>query len=282
MHDVTKIIDHIDRLKPIPKVANKIMSIAEDPLSSMADLAAVIQYDQAITANLLKVANSPYFGLRKKADSIQQAITYLGMDQILDLVFIQVSGGNLKGEQKGYDLDSGELWKYSVSSAVLAKTVAEFRKIKTSHLVFTAALLKDIGKVILSNYVGQYLHEIANLVSSRNISFREAEKVVIGIDHAELGRMVARKWHFSGRMEEMIGNHHLDDHWDEDDIEMCIVYLADTLCMMMGISVGSDGLAYRFHRKVIQKLDLTEKDLQIIMASFVEKMQDVDELVQAA
>jgi hypothetical protein len=81
-------------------------------------------------------------------------------------------------------------------------------------------------------------------------------------------------------MEEMIGNHHLDDRWDEDDVEMCVIYLADTLCMMMGIGVGSDGLAYRFHRKVIEKLDLTEKDLQIIMASFGEKMKEVEDLVR--
>jgi len=280
MHDIDKIIDHIDRLKPIPKLAHRIMSIADDPLSSMADLAAVIKYDQAITANILKVANSPYFGLRKKVDSIQQAITYLGMDQILDLVLIHVSGGNLKGGQKGYDLDGGELWRYSVSSAVLARKVAELKKIKTSHLVFTAALLKDIGKVVLNDYVGEYLDEIAGLVSTQNISFRQAEKAVIGIDHAELGRIVARKWHFSQRMEEMIGNHHLDDRWDENDLEMCVIYLADTLCMMMGIGVGSDGLAYRFHRKVIEKLDLTEKDLQIIMASFGEKMKEVEDLVR--
>jgi len=280
MRDITKIIEHVDRLKPIPKVAHKVLMIAEDPLSSMADLAAVIQYDQAITANILKVSNSPYFGLRKKVDSIQQAITYLGMDQILDLVLIHVSGDNLKGKQRGYDLGIGELWRYSVSSAVLARRVAEIKKIRTSHLVFTAALLKDIGKVVLGNYVGEYLEEIASLVVSQNISFRQAEKAVIGIDHAELGRIVARKWDFSERMEEMIGNHHLDDHWDEDDIEMGIIYLADTLCMMMGVGVGSDGLAYRFHRKVIEKLGLTEKDLQIIMASFVEKMQEVEDLVR--
>jgi putative nucleotidyltransferase with HDIG domain len=193
-----------------------------------------------------------------------------------------VSGGNLKGGQKGYDLDGGELWRYSVSSAVLARKVAELKKIKTSHLVFTAALLKDIGKVVLNDYVGEYLDEIAGLVSSQNISFRQAEKAVIGIDHAELGRIVARKWHFSQRMEEMIGNHHLDDHWDEDDVEMSVIYLADTLCMMMGIGVGSDGLAYRFHRKVVEKLELTEKDLQIIMASFGEKMKEVEDLVREA
>lgn len=282
MHDIAKIIGQIDRLKPIPQVAHRIMSIAEDPRSSMGDLAKVVQYDQAITANILKVANSPYLGLRRKVDSIQQAITYLGMDQILDLVLIHVSGDNLKGGQKGYDLANGELWRYSVSSAVLARNVAEMKKIRTSHLVFTAALLKDIGKVILSNYVGEYLDEISKLVSSHNISFREAEKAVIGIDHAELGRIVARKWHFSERMEEMIGNHHLDDQWDEDDVEMSIIYLADTLCMMMGIGVGSDGLAYRFHRKVIKRLDLTEKDLQVIMAAFVERMQEVDDLVREA
>ena len=78
MHDITKIIEHIDRLKHIPKVDHRIVSISEDPHSSMADLAQVIRYEQVITANILKVAISSYFGLRRKVDTIQQATPIWG------------------------------------------------------------------------------------------------------------------------------------------------------------------------------------------------------------
>ena len=87
MSDIKSIIKRIDGLKPIPQVASKVMSIAEDPESSMSDLSKVIIYDTAVTANLLKVVNSAYFGLSEKVDSVHQAIVLMGMDQVSNLVF---------------------------------------------------------------------------------------------------------------------------------------------------------------------------------------------------
>jgi HD-like signal output (HDOD) protein len=88
MLDITSIIKKIDSLKPIPQVAHKILSIVEDPESSLPDLSKVIKYDSAVTANLLKVANSAYFGRPGKFDSVHQAIVYLGMDHVVDLVLL--------------------------------------------------------------------------------------------------------------------------------------------------------------------------------------------------
>ncbi len=125
MSDIKSIIKGIDKLKPIPQVASKVMSIARDPESSMSDLSKVIVFDTAVTANLLKVANSAYFGLHDKVDSVHQAIVHLGMDQVVDLVVISASSENLKSAQEGYDLNAGDLWKYSVSSALIARELAE-------------------------------------------------------------------------------------------------------------------------------------------------------------
>ncbi|MBW2054451.1 MAG: HDOD domain-containing protein, partial [Deltaproteobacteria bacterium] len=88
MNNIESIIKKIDGLKPIPQVASKVMSIAEDPESSMSDLSEVIIYDTAVTANLLKMVNSAYFGLPEKFDSVHQAIVYLGMSQVVDLVLL--------------------------------------------------------------------------------------------------------------------------------------------------------------------------------------------------
>ena len=151
MLDITSIMKKIDSLKPIPQIAHKIMSIVEDPESSLPDLSKVIGYDSAVTANLLKVANSAYFGRPGKFDSVHQAIVYLGMDHVVDLVLLASGADNLKPEQTGYDLQKGDLWKYSVLSALIARELAENKGIGKTHLIFTAALLKDIGKVILEN-----------------------------------------------------------------------------------------------------------------------------------
>ena len=125
MSNIKSIIKKIDGLKPIPQVASKVMSIAEDSESSMNDLSNVIIYDTGVTANLLKIVNSSYFGLPEKFDSVHQAIVYLGMAQVVDLVLLSASGENLQTAQEGYDLEAGELWKYSVSSALIAREISE-------------------------------------------------------------------------------------------------------------------------------------------------------------
>ncbi|MGD9245938.1 MAG: HDOD domain-containing protein [Desulfobacterales bacterium] len=279
MSSINSIIKKIERLTPIPQVASKVMSIAEDPKSSMSDLSKIIVYDTAVTANLLKVVNSAYFGLPEKVDSVHQAIVYLGMSQVVDLVLLSASGKNLQTAQEGYDLKAGELWKYSVSSALIAREIAEKKGVKDTHLIFTAALLKDIGKVILNQYVKDSFEKINALVTKQNFTFREAEKEVIGIDHAELGGMVAENWKFSPKMVEIIRHHHRPQETSMSEFESAIVYMADTICMMMGIGVGSDGLAYRFHREVVESLELTETEFQKMVAGFVEKIGEIEAMI---
>ncbi len=279
MIDIASIIKEIDKLKPIPQVTQKVMAVANDAKSSAADLADIIQYDPALTANILKVCNSAFFGLAQRIDSIHQAVAYLGMDQVVGMAMLNLGSETLKQAQKGYDLREGELWKYSVLSAFMAREIASNKNQKDKHLIFTAALLKDIGKAVLSEYVGNYFDDIEKAIADRDITFRDAEKLIIGIDHAAVGAMVAEKWNFSGRMVDIIRNHHLGAGWPEDDIELATVYVADTLCMIMGIGVGSDGLAYRFHPRVVQKLHLNDTDLQMLMASFGEKLHELDDLL---
>lgn len=279
MTDIDSIVKGIDKLKPISQVAHKVMTIANDSMSSASELADIIQYDPALTGNLLRICNSAFFGLSHKIDSVHQAVAYLGMDQVLDMVLLNLGGGNLKSAQKGYDLREGELWKYSVLSAFIARDIAESKGIGDKHLVFTAALLKDIGKAVLSEQVGNYFDEIEKAVRDQDITFRDAEKLIIGIDHAELGALVAEKWNLSGRMVDTIRNHHLSAGWNEDDMELAAVYVADTLCMIMGIGVGSDGLAYRFHPKVMEKLRFSDTELQMMMATFGERLHEVEGLL---
>jgi putative nucleotidyltransferase with HDIG domain len=282
MRDIEKVLQGIQRLEPMPQVANKVMLLAQDAKSSMSKIADIITYDQVLTANLLKTCNSSYFGLPKKVDSVHQAIVYMGVNQVVDLVWMSGGADNLKKKQAGYDLEEGDLWRYSVSSALIARELAEKRKFENQHLIFTAALVKDIGKVVLSQHVADSFEKINVLVTKYDFSFREAEKAVIGIDHAELGAVAAEKWGFSPQMVEIIRNHHLPEESCTYDAETSLVYLADTLCMMIGIGVGSDGLAYRFRREVVERLGFSDRDFQEVMAGFGEKLRKVEDLIGSA
>ena len=279
MISLQTLIKEIENLKPIPAVANRLLNVVDHPDSSMEDIANVIQYDPAITASVLKTCNSAYFGLRNPAESIKDAVNMLGTDQVIDLVILKSGAQALSGRQKGYGLEKGDMWRYSVSSAVIAKQVASAYSLKNKKTIFTSALIKDIGKIILESHVSHSTEKIKNLVENKGLSFREAEKKILGIDHAELGALIAKMWKFSPRMIKIIRNHHLADEKMIKDKEVAAVYLSDCICMMMGQGVGSDGLAYRFKVQALKELALTADDVTKIIAEFGTNIQEVESLL---
>jgi len=279
MGKIERIIEEINELRPVSEIGNRVIEITSNPNSSLAELLDVIKYDQGMTANLLRICNSAYFGLKNKIVSIKQAVAYLGLNKVASLVVLGHSADNFKKAQVGYDLNEGELWRYSVSSALIAEDLAETKRLENISLIFTSALLKDIGKVILSAYVKDSFEDINKVVQDRGLTFVDAEKEVIGIDHAELGARVAEKWNFNPAMVDIIRNHHDPDKAPPDDISIPIVYLADSICMMIGIGVGSDGLAYRYHQDIVDRLNFSDTDLQKTIASFWGKIQAVEELI---
>ena len=279
MERIERIIEEISELRPVSEIGNRVADITSNPNSSLTELVDIIKYDHAITANLLRICNSAYFGLKKKIASIKQAVAYLGLNKVASLVVLGNSADNFKKAQRGYDLNEGELWKYSVSSALIAEDLAKKKRLNNISLIFTSALLKDIGKVILSTYVEDSFEDINKAVQNRGLTFIDAEREVIGIDHAELGARVAERWNFSPDMVNIIRNHHDPDKAPPDDLSIPIVYLADSICMMIGIGVGSDGLAYRYHQDIVDRLNFSDIDLQETIANFWGKIKAVEELI---
>jgi HD-like signal output (HDOD) protein len=111
MISVQGLIKEIDNLKPIPQIASRVMKMSEDPECSLRDIADVILHDPLITANLLRICNAAYFGLPRQIDSVQDAITLLGLQKIVDLVLLKCCTQALGREQRGYGLHEGELWR---------------------------------------------------------------------------------------------------------------------------------------------------------------------------
>ena len=282
MTTIHQLIDEIKDLTPIPAVANQLLAVVDTPDSSMEDIAQVIQYDPMITVNVLKKCNSAYFGLKHPVETIKDAVNMLGTDQVVELALVKSGAQVLSGSRKGYGLDNGDMWEYSVSSAVIAKQVASTLSLKNKSTIFTAALIKDIGKVILEKYVSREFEQIKMLVKDHGFSFREAEKKVLGIDHAELGALIAKTWKFSPKMIKLIFHHHLSDEKMMEDKEIAAVYLADCICMMVGNGLGADGLSYRFKEQLMNLHQITHADIAMLIAQFGVSMHEVETLLNMA
>jgi putative nucleotidyltransferase with HDIG domain len=280
MTDLKDIVEQIDLLDPVPPIATQIMALAQDPNSSLAEISDLILKDPALTANLLKICNSAFFGLSRQVESVRDAITLLGLDQIVELVLAGSLSTNFKKELVGYGLGERDLWRHAVSSAHVAGILAErFGASQNRHLIYTAALVKDIGKLILGRFVAFSYEQINILVHSQGHSFNDAEHEIIGMNHEELGALVAKKWHFSQKLIYIIRHHHLSDESARQDLETALVYLADIICMMMGLCAGADGLSYRFYSDVLNQLNLSEKDLQGIIAEAGKNRRQVEILL---
>ena len=280
MTNLNDIVEQIDLLAPIPAIASQILTKSEDPDSSFSEIADLIVEDPALTANLLKICNSAYFGLPRKVESVKDAVALIGLDQIVELVLTNSVSDNFDKGLQGYGLGEGELWRHAVTSAHVAKRLAHrYGNSQNGHLIFTAALLKDIGKLILGRFVAFSSEKINIMVHSQGYSFNEAEKYVIGMNHEELGAMVGQKWSFSENLIYMIRHHHLTDESARQDKETGLIYLADIICMMMGINTGTDGLSYRFYGDVLKRINVSEKDLQEIIAETYENQRKIEHLL---
>ena len=280
MTDLKDIVEQIDLLEPVPPIAAQIMTLAQDPNSSMSIIADLICNDPALTANLLRTCNSAYFGLSRQVDSVRDAITLIGLDYIVQLVLLNSLSANFIKEPVGYGLGEGELWRHAVSSAHVAGILADrFGNSQHKHLIYTAALVKDIGKLILGRFVAFSFEQINILVQSHGYSFNDAEQEVIGMNHEELGALVGQKWHFPPKLINIIRHHHLSDESARQDLDTSLVYMADIICMMMGVCTGADGLSYRFYGDVLNRLNLSEKDLQGIIAEAGKNQQQVEMLL---
>ncbi len=268
MAKIQNILKKIKELEPIPTVIHKVLTFADDPEGSLEDLVRFVENDPAITANLLKTCNSAYLGLSVKVDSIQQALSMLGMQRVVELVMTQNLSSNLKNAQKGYQLAKGDLWIQSLATALVARTLGERRQIYNLPAIYTAALLKDIGKVILHEYVEHKLDKIQKMVDTKGVSFIEAEKACIGMDHATLGGIIAKKWNFSSHMVYMIENHHLVDPEARNDPATGTLYLADMVAMMVGTCTGVDRLAYEVYEDIFNDYFLAKDELKALMLTY--------------
>jgi len=281
MTSLDGILEQIDLLAPIPAIASQIMTKSDDPDSSLSEIADLIANDPALTANLLKICNSAYFSLPRKVESVKDAVAWVGLDQIVELVLTNSVSVSFNKGLEGYGLGEGELWRHAVTSAYIAKSLAQrYGASQNKHLIFTAALLKDIGKLILGRFVAFSFEKINIMVHSQGYSFNDAEKKIIGMNHQELGAMVGQKWSFSEKLIYMIRHHHLTNQSARQDPETTLIYLADIICMMMGICTGTDGLSYRFYGDVLKRINLSEKDLQGIIAETSENQQKIEHLLK--
>jgi HD-like signal output (HDOD) protein len=232
---IESFISAIHELPTIPTIAAEILDITTRERTSAHDLTRVIVKDQALSSKVLKVANSPFYGLSKKVSSINHAIVILGFDLIKNITMAISVYDSLYVKTKGTYFNRLQFWEHSVVCGLASRILLDIYKPSSDNgMLPCAGLIHDVGKVILDRYFNKEFFLIVDMVDSEQIPMEQAELDIIGLSHADLGRLLLERWKFPKEITEAIGYHHRP--WESEEYQdlSSITYLANMLSKMNG------------------------------------------------
>lgn len=266
MISMDQLVRDIDSIPPFPATVTKVLQVIDTSKVNAKDVASLLAEDQSVATTILRYANSAYYGLPRQVSTVSEATVILGFAAIKSLLLAAAVHKTINKEVTGYSLAEGELWNHSINCAMLAKYLAVKCRFPIPEQVFVAGLIHDVGKVVLSTYVGPQFTEILKLVHEENIPFMDAEKRVLGFNHTEVGAALAQKWNLPSELVEAIAFHHNPQQAEHAFKLTALVHIADALCLMLGMGLGADGLLYPLDEQVLDSLGLTVEDLEEAMA----------------
>jgi len=262
--DHKEILDAVRRLQPLPEVVLRVATLAADLEIPVETLKREIHRDPVLTAKLLRLCNSPYYGCQREIASVQEAIVRLGFDTVRKLALTLAVRYHLDRPLEGYAMTRGDLWRHAVGCAIAGEHLARRWTGAPGATVYTAGLLHDLGKVVLDAYVGVRGEAIQERVEA-GLSFPEAEKAALGLDHGEVGGLVAHAWGLPQALAEAMAHHHAPSRARTAPEVVAVVHLADLLCLMMGLGLGRDGLSYRPDEGALARFHLTRQSLEKLL-----------------
>ena len=252
-------------------VAFKIMKLVDDPLTNAEDIQKAIIADQALTTRMLRMANSAFYGVRQKIDTISEAISIMGFNSIRTLT-LAVSTREV---YKRFGVIEQRLWEHSLGVSIASGMLAGEVSFPRKEEVVVAGLLHDIGKVIIDNSQPERLSLLTQRVHDERLPFSSLEQEVFGYGHAEAGFLLLEKWGFPSKLCDVIARHHSCEVFGKEEDKYlktpcAIVGLADAICAMLGIGYPDP----------MPDLDLKQQSLMEMLGISEERFEEIGNAVK--
>ena len=266
-------VQSVVQLQALPAVATKVVEMLDNPKTNTSALARIISMDQALTAKVLKIANSPFYGFPKKISTIEFAIIVLGYEALKEIVISTSLIGSLEEESNGL-FDTRAFWDHAIASGVLARRLARDLGYRVSGEAFVGGLLHDMGVSVLSRYYRDEYQRIVGIVRETDLNFVEAEETVLGVTHAEVGGWLAERWFLPDHLVEAVSLHHAPANATRNPDLAALIHCGDVFaCRIMGTAEFDKGV--EFDHDALARLQLNDD------ARKEEYMASYSSLVQA-
>lgn len=279
MQELDYYINKVRDLPPAPRVLPELLALLNDDDVDSERIVTVIGYDPSLTARVLQLCNSAYFAAGAPVDTVAEAVARLGFRQVFLIVAALVGVRVLGNTQKGYGIDRGELWKHSVAAAVAGELIA--RDVgEDPSVVYTATLLHDIGKIVLSEAMEQVYDKLIEDAEKNQHSLLETETALLGVQHAEVGARLLARWHFPNHLVAAVRYHHNPQAAGEVQRLAAFVYLGNLVAHFMGYGYGHLTFALRGRGEALDILGLQPDVMPKYMISTFERLEMIDALLR--
>ncbi|MGR3218536.1 MAG: HDOD domain-containing protein [Candidatus Anammoxibacter sp.] len=264
------LLDMVEKMPAFPQSVNKVIELSSDINSSHKDLVAIIEHDPVMTLKVLKLINSPYFGLAREVTSVNYAVVYVGLNTVKNLAISIASIGMLpRDNDAGLNID--QFLYHAISTAALAKSLAKHMKVPDieSSDYFVAGLLHDFGKIVFAQFMPSEFKQVLSIQRKHAKSGIDAEQEVIGANHAEVGKMLGKKWNLASGVIEGITQHHAIQNNDNSNNKLLIniIFVANKLSIELAAAEKVESftdelladVAVRFNGSLDECVESTEQ-----------------------
>ncbi len=270
-----------DNIPPLPRTIELLNSLDIEKTTS-SEIAKIIEMDQAIVSKILKLANSAYYGVGQRIQTISFAIVCLGFNKIKSLVFTAHSQKTLNQDLEAYKLTNEKLFEHSIAVAIGARIISEKTGIGKPEDSYTMGLLHDIGKIILNINAKQELERVWAVYAKGSNKMFQVEKDVFGFTHADIGEQIAKKWNFPESLTNAIGYHHEPDRCKTHNPGAYVVYLANGIAKTLDVGNGiaqeqnvkleMDGI---FQERILKEMKLSKEQILEIRTYILDRIKQI-------
>jgi putative nucleotidyltransferase with HDIG domain len=254
-------VGRLKSLPTLPRLLEGVVEALEDPEVDFENVAELIEVDQSLTSQILRLANSAFYGAQGTIAGVTQALVMLGAAVTRSLVISTSVLDIRQVEVQGF-------WEHSIGSAVAAGAISKLTGLGNPEEVTAAGLLHDIGKVVLYKELPDAFGYILYRAQTENQRFRDVERDVLGLDHGEIAAWLVEKWNFPTCLAEPIMYHHTPALAHRAREATAIVHVANTLVRGLGYGSGGDARIPPIEPRAWARLKLTPAVLDRILATF--------------
>jgi HD-like signal output (HDOD) protein len=250
----------IINLPALPSIAMEVVEMVDNPKTSASQLGKIISTDQALTAKVLKIANSPFYGFPKKIATIDFAIIVLGFDALKEIVISISLVSSLQKKSDKY-FDSKAFWDHSIATGVIARRLARDLGYRVSGEVFVGGLLHDMGISVMHRYFNNEFKRIVDIARESELTFMEAEESVLGVTHADIGSWLAERWNLPDHLVEGVLLHSDPSKAEKNPELVSIIHCADVFAARINGGPVEFDKGVEFDQGALKRLQLDDANV---------------------